>query len=450
MPSIVPYAGTGLSQANLQLTQASQPAAGAPAAAQPKAYSLQNEWTSAAELSKLQAQASKQPQQQQQQQREFTAAEVQLMGLVEADGALDGAGEGQQAGSRQQGQRGVSSNSSFDKERFAGLKAYLAEKKQQEEPQKVAFSGVGGIAAPAVGAGLFSSARALGSIKPATAGAGAGAVRTAAPAAGGAPAAPRFGSRKPGTSKPPAAAAAKPPGFKRPASSSKVPAGLQAAQVEAESAAAAAEEEVSDPAAGGGDTTAAAAVPKLAPAVASKPAAPSFGKRPGAGDAAGKPPAAKKAKTAAAGAAGAGAAAKPKAPKKPKAAAGTGTAGAAVDPAAAAAGADMSGTPAAVAAGAGGAAAAGAAGEGTGSQQPAADQQQEKKKRTKAADLDLAAVTAKVQAAYAASGGAALKGVSVPEMQCYLRAQGVKGGSAKRADVEARLLGLLAGKPAAS
>jgi hypothetical protein len=53
-------------------------------------------------------------------------------------------------------------------------------------------------------------------------------------------------------------------------------------------------------------------------------------------------------------------------------------------------------------------------------------------------------VSAKVQAAFAASAGAALKGVSVPEMQCYLRSQGVKGGSAKRADVEARLLALVA------
>jgi hypothetical protein len=58
-------------------------------------------------------------------------------------------------------------------------------------------------------------------------------------------------------------------------------------------------------------------------------------------------------------------------------------------------------------------------------------------------------VTAKIQAAFAASAGAALKGVSVPEMQCYLRAQGVKGGSAKRADVEARLLQLMAGQPQA-
>jgi hypothetical protein len=54
-------------------------------------------------------------------------------------------------------------------------------------------------------------------------------------------------------------------------------------------------------------------------------------------------------------------------------------------------------------------------------------------------------VTAKVQAAFAASGGSALKGVSVPEMQCYLRAQGVKGGSAKRADMEGRLLAVLSG-----
>jgi hypothetical protein len=84
------------------------------------------------------------------------------------------------------------------------------------------------------------------------------------------------------------------------------------------------------------------------------------------------------------------------------------------------------------------------------SQQQSQQQQQEKAKpKRPKAELDLAVVTAKVQAAFAASGGASLKGVSVPEMQCVLRVRGVKGGSAKRADVEARLLALLGGGAAA-
>jgi hypothetical protein len=68
-----------------------------------------------------------------------------------------------------------------------------------------------------------------------------------------------------------------------------------------------------------------------------------------------------------------------------------------------------------------------------------------KRTKTKASDLDLAAVTAKVLAAYAAGGGSSLKGLSVPEMQCYLRANGQRGGPTKKAEVEARLLALLAG-----
>jgi hypothetical protein len=53
-------------------------------------------------------------------------------------------------------------------------------------------------------------------------------------------------------------------------------------------------------------------------------------------------------------------------------------------------------------------------------------------------------VSAKVLAAYAAGGGSSLKGLSVPEMQCYLRAHGQRGGPTKKAEVEARLLALLA------
>jgi hypothetical protein len=49
-----------------------------------------------------------------------------------------------------------------------------------------------------------------------------------------------------------------------------------------------------------------------------------------------------------------------------------------------------------------------------------------------------------VLAAYAAGGGSSLKGLSVPEMQCYLRANGQRGGPTKKAEVEARLLALLA------
>jgi hypothetical protein len=65
------------------------------------------------------------------------------------------------------------------------------------------------------------------------------------------------------------------------------------------------------------------------------------------------------------------------------------------------------------------------------------------RRRTKVSDLDVNAVQGKVQAAYTSSGGRSLKGCSVAEMQCYLRAKGHKGGSAKRADVEERLLALL-------
>ncbi|WIA22248.1 hypothetical protein OEZ85_004573 [Tetradesmus obliquus] len=68
-----------------------------------------------------------------------------------------------------------------------------------------------------------------------------------------------------------------------------------------------------------------------------------------------------------------------------------------------------------------------------------------KRTKIKASDLDIAAVTAKVLAAYAAGGGSSLKGLSVPEMQCYLRANGQRGGPTKKAEVEARLLALLGG-----
>jgi hypothetical protein len=74
----------------------------------------------------------------------------------------------------------------------------------------------------------------------------------------------------------------------------------------------------------------------------------------------------------------------------------------------------------------------------------AADAPAPKRTKTKASDLDLAAVTAKIMAAYAAGGGSSLKGLSVPEMQCYLRAKGQRGGPTKKAEVEARLLALLA------
>ncbi|KAF8056228.1 ttc30a [Scenedesmus sp. PABB004] len=70
------------------------------------------------------------------------------------------------------------------------------------------------------------------------------------------------------------------------------------------------------------------------------------------------------------------------------------------------------------------------------------------KPRKPKAELDLAAVTAKVHAAHAAGCGVALKGVSVPEMQAFLRAHGQRGGPTKKAEVEARLLALLAAQRA--
>ena len=63
------------------------------------------------------------------------------------------------------------------------------------------------------------------------------------------------------------------------------------------------------------------------------------------------------------------------------------------------------------------------------------------RKRTKASDLDLAAVAAKVAEKHAAGG---LKELSMPEMQCYLRAAKL-AVSGKKADLEARITAQLGG-----
>jgi hypothetical protein len=55
-------------------------------------------------------------------------------------------------------------------------------------------------------------------------------------------------------------------------------------------------------------------------------------------------------------------------------------------------------------------------------------------------------VTAKLQAAVAA--GAVFKGVSVPELQCYLRAHKL-GVSGKKADLEAKVVAHMGGAGAA-
>jgi hypothetical protein len=65
------------------------------------------------------------------------------------------------------------------------------------------------------------------------------------------------------------------------------------------------------------------------------------------------------------------------------------------------------------------------------------------RKRTKASDLDLEQVKAKIAAAVAAGTGV-LKGVTVPEMQCYLKAHKL-AVSGKKADLEARIISAMGG-----
>jgi hypothetical protein len=58
-------------------------------------------------------------------------------------------------------------------------------------------------------------------------------------------------------------------------------------------------------------------------------------------------------------------------------------------------------------------------------------------------ELDASTLSTKASAALDASGGSSLRGLTVAEMTCLLRARGLRGGPTKRSDVEARLLPLL-------